>query len=75
MEAHVAEDIPDSDLEVEMWPVTPVGGQHVGTIRGVKITHLPYGLVACANTGRSQRQNRQIALHMILGGITSPAYQ
>jgi peptide chain release factor 2 len=52
----------------------PPGGQHVGVRTGVKITHLPTGLVALCETERSQHRNRQIAMDMILGGLTSPHF-
>lgn len=62
-----------SDLEISIWPPSKVGGQHVGTSNGVKIVHLPTGLEAVSIAERSQHLNRQIAMDMILGGITSPA--
>lgn len=35
-----------SDLQFETWPPAPTGGQHVSIMRrGVRITHLPSGLV------------------------------
>ncbi len=72
----MADDIPGSDLLIERWPVVPVGGQHVGTgPNGVKITHLPTGLVAMCDTERSQHRNRTIALDMIMGGLTSPGFR
>ena len=66
-------EIPPEDLKIksERWP----GGQHVGTPSGVKITHLPSGLIAECKTERSQHRNRQIAMDMILGGLTSPHFR
>lgn len=51
------------------------GGQHVGTDSGVRVTHIPSGLVAECSTGRSQHRNRQIAIQMIIGGLTSEYYR
>lgn len=68
-------DIPDEDLKVEMVGRAAPGGQHVGSDPGVRVTHLPSGLTAEVKTDRSQHRNRQIALDMILGGLTSPHYR
>jgi len=67
--------IPPQDLRVETYEPTPPGGQHVGVRTGVKVTHLPTGLIAICNTERSQHRNRQIAVDMILGGLTSPGFR
>jgi peptide chain release factor 1 len=67
--------IPDSALTISRWPVTPTGGQHVGISSGIRVEHLPSGLVAIVNNGRSQHQNKVIALDMILGGLTSPRFK
>ncbi len=62
------------DLRVEVLRRT-TGGQHVGIDPGVRVTHLPSGLTAECETERSQHRNRQIALDMILGGLTSPSFR
>lgn len=66
--------IPDTDLEIDALRPQP-GGQHVGTYNGVRVTHIPSGLVAVCDTYRSQRRNLEVAKDMILGGLTSPAYR
>lgn len=68
--------IPLEDVKVECWPPRePRGGQHVGTgPSGVKITHIPSGIVACVEIGRSQFVNREIAMDMIAAAITHPRY-
>lgn len=68
-------DIPAEDLKVECMDDRGRGGQHVGTPSGVRVIHLPSGLTAECKTERSQHRNRQIALDMILGGLTSPHYR
>lgn len=64
----------DEDLKVEVMR-RPPGGQHVGTETGIRITHLPTGLMAECKTERSQHRNRRIAMDMILGGLTSPYFR
>ena len=63
-------------LKIEIWPERQVGGQHVGTgPNGVRITHLPSGIVACCETERSQHINRMIAMEMIEAAVTHPRYR
>ena len=64
----------DEDFKVEVLRKSQ-GGQHVGTWSGIRVTHLPSGLVAECETERSQHRNKQIALDMIMGGLTSPHYR
>jgi peptide chain release factor 2 len=69
-------DISDEEIEIEPYPLRQIGGQHVGTgPSGVKMTHIPSGLVAIANSDRSQHRNRAIAYDMLMGGLTSPHYR
>lgn len=63
-------------LRIEVWPPRQIGGQHVGTGPcGVKVTHLPSGMEAVSVSERSQHRNKAIAMAMIEGGLTSPAYR
>jgi peptide chain release factor 2 len=63
------------DLKIEALCRRPPGGQHVDVETGVRITHIPTGLVAECDAARSQHRNRLIAMDMIMGGITSPHYR
>lgn len=64
------------ELQIEPWPPRQMGGQRAGTgPNGVKIVHIPTGLVACCASAQSQHRNKQIAMDMILGGLTSPHYR
>ena len=65
-------DIPTDQLKIETWPPRDRGGQHVGYPSGIRVEHLPTGLVVFVDAGRSQHRNRQIAIDMLLGGLTSP---
>jgi protein subunit release factor A len=67
--------IPDEDLIIERWPDRQVGGQHAGTRNGIKITHVPSGLVACCDIERSQFRNKKISMDMITGGLTSSYFR
>ena len=69
--------IDPADLKVEHWPPRkPPGGQHVGTgPAGIKVTHLPTGIEACVDIGRSQFINREIAMDMILAALTHPRFR
>ena len=64
--------LPLEDIQIETFPPSVKGGQHVGVSYGVKITHMPTGLIAIANTERSQLKNREIAMDMLLAGLTHP---
>ena len=64
-----------SDLSVTLWPDRNQGGQHVGVSTGVRVEHVPSGLVAIVDFGRSGHANRLVAIDMILGGLTSPHFR
>ncbi len=54
------------DLKVDTFRSSGAGGQHVNkTESGVRFTHLPTGIVAESTDGRSQIQNRVIALNRL----------
>jgi len=67
--------IPPEDIKIEIWPPRNVGGQHVGTASGVKITHLPSGITVTCDYERSQHRNRAIALAALEGAITCPMFR
>ncbi|MDB6121699.1 MAG: hypothetical protein JWQ71_692 [Pedosphaera sp.] len=59
-----------NDIKIEAMRSSGPGGQHVNkTCSAIRITHLPSGLSAVAQTERSQHQNRKLAmerLHLVL---------
>ena len=63
-------DIRKEDLKVDTFRSSGAGGQHVNkTESGVRFTHLPTGVVAESTDGRSQIQNREIALQRLYAKI------
>jgi len=58
--------IPDKDLKVEFYRSSGPGGQNVNKVEtAVRVTHLPTGLVAASQAGRSQNANREQALTIL----------
>ncbi len=70
IEADMSVEIRQEDLRIDTYRASGAGGQHINkTSSAVRITHLPTGIVTACQTQRSQVQNKDYAMKMLIAKL------
>ncbi len=63
-------EIPPDEIKMDVYRASGAGGQKVNkTSSAVRLTHIPTGIVAASQVERSQYQNRDVAMKMLISKL------
>ena len=70
IEKDVSVEIRDEDIIMEVFRASGAGGQHINkTSSAVRLIHKPTGIVVACQTQRSQVQNRDFCMEMLMSKL------